>query len=68
VDSLCPVLQCYTSKVFHDMESLRNRIYSDLNQVSELQGDVNCTFNRIPFIVRWIWASPSPPSRTSFEI
>jgi hypothetical protein len=48
-DSLCPVLQCYTSKVFHDMESLCNRIYSDLNRVSELQGDVNCTFNRIPF-------------------
>jgi hypothetical protein len=31
------------------MENLRNRIYSDLNQVSELQGDVNRTFNRIPF-------------------
>jgi hypothetical protein len=48
-DALCPVTQCYTSKVFHDLESLRNRIYSDLNRVSELQGDVNRTFNRIPF-------------------
>jgi hypothetical protein len=50
VDSLCPVTQCYTSKVFHDIESLRNQIYSDLiAQVSELQGDINRTFNRIPF-------------------
>jgi hypothetical protein len=48
-DSLCPVTQCYTSKVFHDMESLRNQIYSDLNRVSELQGDTNRTLNRIPF-------------------
>jgi hypothetical protein len=48
-DSLCPVMQCYTSKVFHDIESLRNQIYSDLNRVSELQGDINRTFNRIPF-------------------
>jgi hypothetical protein len=48
-DLLCPVTQCYTSKVFHDMENLRNQIYSDLNRVSELQGDVNRTFNRIPF-------------------
>jgi hypothetical protein len=49
VDSLCPVKQCYTSKVFHDIEYLRDRIYSDLNRVSELQGFVNRTFNRIPF-------------------
>jgi hypothetical protein len=48
-DSLCPVTQCYTSKVFHDMESLHNQIYSDLNRVSKLQGDINCTFNCIPF-------------------
>jgi hypothetical protein len=31
------------------MESLCNQIYSDLNRVSELQGDMNRTFNRIPF-------------------
>jgi hypothetical protein len=31
------------------MESLRNRIYSDLNQVSELQGDINHTLNHISF-------------------
>ena len=46
---LCPVTQCYTSKVFHDLEYLRTQIYSDLNRVSELQGDANRTFNRIPF-------------------
>jgi hypothetical protein len=48
-DSLCPVLQCYTSKVFHDLETLRNQIFSDLNRVSKLQGDMNRTFNRVPF-------------------
>jgi hypothetical protein len=48
-DSVCPVTQCYSSKVFHDMENLRNRINLDLNRVSELQGDYNCTFNCIPF-------------------
>jgi hypothetical protein len=47
--SLCPVTQCYTSKVFHDLETLRNQIYLDLNQVSKLQGDMNRTFNCIPF-------------------
>jgi hypothetical protein len=46
---LCPVTQCYTSKTFHDIEYLRNQIYSDLNRVSKLQGDANGTFNRIPF-------------------
>ncbi len=48
-DSLCLVTQCYTSKVVHDIESLRNQIYSDLNQVSKLQGDMHGTFNRILF-------------------
>jgi hypothetical protein len=46
---LCPVKQCYTSKIFHNMEYLRNQIYSDLNRVSELHGDANRTFNRISF-------------------
>jgi hypothetical protein len=48
-DLLCPVTQCYMLKVFHDLEYLRTPIYSDWNQVSKLQGDVNHTFNFIPF-------------------
>jgi hypothetical protein len=45
----CPVLQCFMARVFCDLEALRTQIFNDLNRRSELQGDINKTFNHVAF-------------------